>query len=51
MITEVIMMFLVQLEFNKRFFISVFTGATGLLPTGADLSDTKQKNTDDEVIS
>ncbi len=40
MITEVIMMFLVQLEFNKKFFVSLLTGATSVLPTGANLSTT-----------
>jgi hypothetical protein len=40
MITEVIMMFLVQLEFNKKFFTSIVTGATSVMPSGANLSST-----------
>jgi hypothetical protein len=52
MITEVIMMFLVQAEFNKAFFLSIFTGASNLLPTGADLStDTKGKSSPDALSS
>jgi hypothetical protein len=41
MITEVIMMFLVQLEFNKKFFTSIVTGATSVMPSGANLSSTQ----------
>jgi len=41
MITEVIMMFLVQAEFNKKFFTSVVTGASSVMPSGANLSSTQ----------
>jgi hypothetical protein len=40
MITEVIMMFLIQLEFNKRFYKKVFFGddESHMVPSGANLS-------------
>ena len=44
MITEVIMMFLVQLEFNKKFFTSLATGATSVMPSGANLSSTNTQS-------
>ena len=45
MITEVIMMFLVQLEFNQKFFSSLVTGATSVMPSGANLSTTNTEST------
>ena len=32
------MIFFVQLEFNKRFFVGLVTGAAGVLPSGMNLS-------------
>ncbi len=42
MITEVIMMFLVQAEFNKKFYASLLTGASSAMPTGANASPTEE---------
>jgi len=41
MLTEVLMIFFVQAEFNKKFFINVATGASGVIPTGMNLTVTR----------
>jgi len=44
MITEVIMMFLVQMEFNKKFFMNLLSGASSVMPTGVNLSTGTQSS-------
>ena len=40
-ILQVLMIFFVQAEFNKKFFINVATGASGVIPTGMNLTVTR----------
>ena len=40
LLTEVIMIFFVQLEFNKRFLVRLFTGGSAIIPSGMRLSST-----------